>query len=333
MHVLGLGDLALVVEFNRLDACLGRNVGEARQDSVSAGHQSLDGEIRRASENQELGVAGVVVLGEFPSGRSDAVHLARVAARELDTNNVGVLRQLDNDVRRQIHAVHGAGVVVDDEGDGRGVRDGVEELDDGLASRSEQGRVVGRRKDQGVVATSLPCLAAELNRLPRALSAAADDNGHPRETSVVECFPGCCCHKLPLGVGEMNSLAVGSLRGESGHTGAGEPHGVPRNGGRVDVFGTLFKEAHGGHIDAGYERPSHVEGRVVQRRATVGAAQWRVGLVHTEMCRHEVGGGGWAEGPVEAGSEAARGGGRVVVGSHCEVWVECSRGYVYRCGV
>lgn len=260
LHVLGLSDLALVVELNRLDAGLGCNVGEARQDSVSAGYKGLDREIRRAGENQELGVAGVVALGEFPSGRGDAVHLARVAARELNTDDVGVLSQLDNDVRRQIHAVDGAGVVVDDEWDGRGVRDGVEELKDGLASRGEQGRVVGRRKDQGIVATSLPCLAAELNRLPCALSAAADDNGHPGETSVVECFPGGCCHKLPLRVGEMNSLAVGSLRSESGHTGAGEPHGVPGNGGRVDVFGTLFKEAHGGHIDAGHEWASHVEG-------------------------------------------------------------------------
>ncbi len=223
--------------------------------------------------------------------------------------------QAHDDVGREVHAVDRAGKVVDDERDRAGVGHRGEVGQDGLAGGGEQGRVVGGRQDQGVVAAGFIGLAAELDGFACALSAAPRDDGHVGEARGVEGLAGGGGDELALGVGEVDGFAVGALGGEAGDAGAGEAHRVVRDGLGVDVLRARLKEAHGRDVDAGDERA--VDVLEVGGGRAVGAAEGGVRLHGVKAARHEAGGDDWAVGhAVEASCVAAAGGGCVVVGRH-----------------
>lgn len=304
LHGLSLGIFALVVELDGLDACLGGNVGETGKDAVAAGNERLDGEVGRSSKNEEFRLVWVLPLGKLSGGGSDAVQLARITTSELDAHDVGMLRELHNDVRGQVHAVDGTREVVDDDRDRGGIGHGVEELNDGLHGRGEEGCVVRRGQDQCVVSACLPSFTAVLDRLTGALAAAANDDGHVREAGIVEGFPGGCCNQLPLGVGEVDGLTIGALGSKASDACFGQSYGMASNGSSINVLCSLLEEAHCGDVDTRHKRPLDVE-RCVHVAAAVGAAQGGMGVQgHQVVCekRRAIGTERWY--PVEAGSVA-----------------------------
>ena len=308
LHLHGLGNVALAVPLDGLDARLGSQVCEPCEDAVTAAYERLQREVGGAAEHDEGGHgARRAGLG----GGDDAVQLPGVAARQLDADDVGMLGQLYDGVGREVEPRDGAGVVVDDDGDGRGVGDGGEELLDGLGIGREQRRVVGRRQDQRVVAARLEGLAAVLDGLTRRLGAAADDDGEVCVAGVAEGLARRRGHGLALGVRQVYGLAVGTLGGEAGDAGPGEAYGVAGGGLEVKVLGHGIEEADGRHVDAGHERPRHVLGLVDgrDRRAVEGPAVGRA-VVGVEAPRE--GGLALADGDADGRGDVAVRGGRGV---------------------
>jgi len=304
---LGLGNAALVIEFDDPYAGTRGNVGQTGQDAVATRDESLHSEVGRAGEHEEVGLFWVVRLASSGSGSgSHAAEFAGVAAGQLNADNVGMLRKLDDDVRGQIEATGTAGVVVDDDGDRRGVSDRGEEVENSARGRGEERSVVGRRKNKRVVTAGLPGLAAVLDGLAGALGAAADNQWHVSEAGVIESLAGGCRNQAALGVREMHGFTVGALGAQASDTSAGQPHGVPGDGIEIEILGPLLKEAQSGHIHTRHQRPGHMEARRLGGATAVRAAQRRVRLQGADVqgrC------GDVLEGrdPVEASSEAAGG--------------------------
>ena len=132
------------------------------------------------------GRLGLGLLGGGLGRCRDSVQLACVAAGELDADDVGVRRELDDDVGGEVHARDGAGVVVDDERDGGLVGDAVEELEHAGGRGREEGRVVRGREDQGVVSAGCVGLTAVLDGLADGLGSAAYEDGEVGEAGSCE---------------------------------------------------------------------------------------------------------------------------------------------------
>lgn len=139
-------------------------------------------------------------------GGGDTVQLAGVAAGEFAADDVGMFGEVVDSFRVEVDAGDGAGVVVDQDGDGGGAGDVVEEVVEG--GGGEERLVVGGREQESVVAAGKEGFVAEVNGFAGGLGAAADDDGEGVVARVVQCFACGCGHELPLVVGEVYGLAI-----------------------------------------------------------------------------------------------------------------------------
>lgn len=130
-------------------------------------------------------------------------------AGELDPDNVGVLSQDIDGVGADIDPRRHPGVIVDDNGDGTGVRDLGVEVDDGLLIVHREVEEA-RHQDQGEVRTSLLRLDGQVDDVPRAGRGAAQ---RERDVWPVE-FPGDLAGAADefafLGHGEGDGFSVGA---------------------------------------------------------------------------------------------------------------------------
>ncbi|KAL5882636.1 hypothetical protein ACKVWC_011547 [Pyricularia oryzae] len=178
----GLVPLALGPEVPDLDADLGHDVGAAGDDAAAAAGQGLHGKVADAAKGHVAGALGEGRLGL--GGGGDAGQLAGAAAGELCADDVGVLGQLDDEVRVHVDAGHGARVVVQHDGYGARVGHGVEVARDGLVVH--EAAVVAGREEEDRVGAHVGAGPAQLDRaLDRALGG-ADDDGHSGEAGGVE---------------------------------------------------------------------------------------------------------------------------------------------------
>ena len=152
----------------------------------------------------------LLVLGRADVA-GDAVALSDSGARQLDADNVLVLRELDDEVGRQVDAGRRAREVVDHDGQGRGVGDLDKEVVDGLrvAAHGEskvarvdddpeerKGKCVSlrgrsmsgtpRKGHKREVGAGLLGLLCELDGLARALATGADEERDVLEIGAVE---------------------------------------------------------------------------------------------------------------------------------------------------
>lgn len=147
-------------------------------------------------------------------GGGDAVEFAGVAAGEFAADDVGVFGEGIDSVGVQVEAGNGAGVVVDEDGEGGGGGDVGEEVVEG--GGREEGLVVGGREHDAVVAAAEEGLVAELDGLASRLGAAADDYGERVVAGVVEGFACDAGYELSFVVGQVDGLAVGALCSKPG---------------------------------------------------------------------------------------------------------------------
>ncbi|KAI6750964.1 hypothetical protein HG530_014414 [Fusarium avenaceum] len=156
LELSGFLPVSLFSEFCDAHAGFGAEVCEPRDGPVGAYCVALEDEIGAATADEE----------SFRTIGYNACELACVAARELHTDDVGVLGDGENRVRREVSTSCGAGEVVHQKRNGTLVGHRIEMLDDKLV-----------REKTAVVARSC---------LPRALSAAACNERNSSTARFVE---------------------------------------------------------------------------------------------------------------------------------------------------
>lgn len=201
----GFLDLAGVVEVKDLDAVLREEVGDAGDGAVAADGHGGHEPVTLPCEGEEL---GGVKLG------ADAGDLGDSTAGELNTDDVGVLAQAREHVRVDIEASGDTGEVVDDDGDGAGVGELLEEADDGLLVHGEV--EVARDKDKSVIGASGLGQLGLIDDGAGGLATAAHGDGEIGTTGLDGNLSCGLDESGLLIVGEGDSLAVGASQDDCG---------------------------------------------------------------------------------------------------------------------
>lgn len=240
---LRLRDLPALVELHEAHARARNQIRHAADDARAAGDEGLEGEVGGAAEGQEIGFG----LG------GDAGEFARVAAGELDADDVGMFSEGQDVVGGEVEAGGGTGEVVDEDGDRGGGRDVAEVVEEGGVVHERL--VVAGRQDKDVVSSGVGGVLAELDGFAGGRCAAADDEGHGRGSRGIEGAAGRGRNEFAFLTVEMHGFAVAALDDEAGDTGVGEVGGVFLDGGEIDLL-VVLEEGDSWHVDAGDEGPS-----------------------------------------------------------------------------
>lgn len=227
---------------------------------MSTDNLPLEDEVRAASGNEEAvrGISG------YPG------ELSCVATRKLDTHDIRVLSNAQNDVGAEVTAGGRGREVVHEKGDGAAVGHVVKVLNNLVVAQKRV--VITGGEDQGMAGAGLSSIHAELKGFPSRMRAAAGDQGDARVAALVEDgIPGDADHSRTLRVRKVHSLSVRAVDDNPGNTSIDEADQMALKCRGVNIFGLRVKEGEGGNINAigetemkGFRCP-HLEGDLLGR--------------------------------------------------------------------
>lgn len=265
LRLHGLCQPALAPKGEDAHTQTGDDVGAAGQDCRATGHQRLQGEVGDTAK----GNVGVVFdrlgggslcggsergrRGDGVEGAGDAGELARVGAGELGADNVGVLRDADDEVGVHVDAGDGPGVVVQDDGERGAVRDGGEVLVQGLVVADGVAVVAGGH-DEDVLSAGVGTFLAQFDGAADAVLAGAGDDGDVGKPRIVQGGTGLADDCLALFAGQVHGFTVGTHGDQADQTSPGQADSMAADGWNIEVFSVGVEEGHGGSINSRTER-------------------------------------------------------------------------------
>lgn len=188
--------------------------------------------------------------------RRQVDHLRDRVAGEFGADNLGMPAQSRNSRCGQVDAVCDAGEVVDEDGDGRSVRQGVKILHQHIIRHLPDKEAWGQGQHGGGA-----CLAGVLavgRRLNQTLAAGAGKHKHLLEARLIKSFSHVLDDFLPLLSRQGDGFTRGSLQDDALDARLGHADGVAQGG--VEVNGLLsivLVEGEDRGVDASGEEAAH----------------------------------------------------------------------------
>ena len=173
----------------------------------------------------------------------------------------------EDGVRGEIEARTGAGVIVNQDGDGAGICNVVEVLRD--LGGVEEAPIIRWGEDDNMTCAGRRGVPTQLDAFSGGLRTTSRDDGHEVVVRLVEGRPGRLDDPVALLPAQVHGLTIGALHHDAGDPGLGQLDSVALGCLEVD-FIVLLEERYRGHVDAIGEGAAL--GRRCRHRACWGSA-------------------------------------------------------------